>query len=119
MTHTAHTSPELPAPAGPYSHVVRAGDAVWTAGFGPQDPATGRVPDGIQRQTEGYSHVAAMNQDVGEWVKRSEERRTNPTIGVPTQTCDDVDRRQLRATPRKLINRPCQAPAASGQPHKH
>ena len=52
MTRTAHTSPDLPAPAGPYSHVVQAGDAVWTAGFGPQDPATGQVPAGIERQTE-------------------------------------------------------------------
>ena len=52
MSRRAHTSPDLPAPAGPYSHVVQAGDVVWTAGFGPQDPATGRVPDGIEQQTE-------------------------------------------------------------------
>ena len=52
MTRTAHTSPDLPAPAGPYSHVVQAGDVVWTAGFGPQDPATGQVPEGVERQTE-------------------------------------------------------------------
>ncbi len=52
MTRTAHTSPDLPAPAGPYSHVVQFGDVVWTAGFGPQDPATGRVPDGVGQQTE-------------------------------------------------------------------
>lgn len=52
MTRSAHTSPDLPAPAGPYSHVVQFGDVVWTAGFGPQDPATGDVADGIERQTE-------------------------------------------------------------------
>ncbi len=52
MTRTAHTSPDLPAPAGPYSHLVQSGDVVWTAGFGPQDPATGQVPDGIEQQTE-------------------------------------------------------------------
>lgn len=52
MTRTAHTSPDLPTPAGPYSHVVQFGDVVWTAGFGPQDPATGQVPDGIEQQTE-------------------------------------------------------------------
>jgi len=52
VTRTAHTSPDLPAPAGPYSHVVQSGDVVWTAGFGPQDPATGQVPDGIEQQTE-------------------------------------------------------------------
>ena len=52
MTRTAHTSPALPAPAGPYSHVVEAGGVVWTAGFGPQHPETGQVPEGITRQTE-------------------------------------------------------------------
>ncbi len=52
MTRSSHTDPDLPAPAGPYSHVVQFGDLVWTAGFGPQDPATGRIPEGIERQTE-------------------------------------------------------------------
>jgi 2-iminobutanoate/2-iminopropanoate deaminase len=52
MSWTAHTSPELPAPAGPYSHVIDAGTMVWTAGFGPQDPATGAVPAGVAAQTE-------------------------------------------------------------------
>ena len=48
----AITSPDLPAPAGPYSHVVERNGVVVTAGFGPQDPATGEVPDGIAAQTE-------------------------------------------------------------------
>jgi 2-iminobutanoate/2-iminopropanoate deaminase len=46
------TSSELPAPAGPYSHIVTAGGFAFTAGFGPQDPATGAVPEGIAAQTE-------------------------------------------------------------------
>ena len=66
MTRTAHTSPTLPAPAGPYSHVVQAGDTVWTAGFGPQDPATGEVPEGVERQTEQVlDNVAAALAVVG------------------------------------------------------
>lgn len=44
-------SPDLPTPAGPYSHVASANGLVWTAGFGPQDPATGAVPDGVEAQT--------------------------------------------------------------------
>jgi 2-iminobutanoate/2-iminopropanoate deaminase len=52
MSWTAHTSSDLPTPAGPYSHVVDAGTMVWTAGFGPQDPSTGAIPDGIRAQTE-------------------------------------------------------------------
>ena len=46
------TSEKLPRPAGPYSHLAVAGGLVFTAGFGPQDPATDAVPDGIQAQTE-------------------------------------------------------------------
>lgn len=40
-----------PRPGGGYSQAMIAGDFVYTAGFGPQDPATGDVPDGIAAQT--------------------------------------------------------------------
>jgi 2-iminobutanoate/2-iminopropanoate deaminase len=66
MTWTAHTSPDLPPPAGPYSHVIDAGTTVWTAGFGPQDPRTGEVPDGITAQTEQVlDNVAGALRAVG------------------------------------------------------
>ena len=52
MTKRSITSPDLPAPAGAYSHVVEVDGMVFTAGFGPQDPATGEVPDGVTAQTE-------------------------------------------------------------------
>lgn len=52
MKKDAITSDSLPNPAGPYSHVVDCGSFAVTAGFGPQDPATGIVPDGIAAQTE-------------------------------------------------------------------
>jgi 2-iminobutanoate/2-iminopropanoate deaminase len=45
-------SEDLPQPAGPYSHVAMAGNTVWTAGFGPSDPKTGEVPEGIEAQTD-------------------------------------------------------------------
>lgn len=41
----------LPPPAGAYSQVVTAGGLAWTAGFGPQNPDTGEVPEGITAQT--------------------------------------------------------------------
>ncbi|WP_062077603.1 RidA family protein [Demequina globuliformis] len=41
-----------PKPAGPYSHGVVAGGFLYTAGFGPQDPATGEVvAGGVYEQT--------------------------------------------------------------------
>lgn len=46
------TSNELPTPAGPYSHVVIANGFAFTAGFGPQDPQTGEIPDGVEAQAE-------------------------------------------------------------------
>ncbi|WP_147917149.1 RidA family protein [Ruania zhangjianzhongii] len=44
-------STDLPAPAGAYSHVVECGGIVFTAGFGPQDPVTGAVAEGVEAQT--------------------------------------------------------------------
>lgn len=49
LTHL--TGDMLPRPAGGYSHVVTDSRLIWTAGFGPHDPATGSFPDGIADQT--------------------------------------------------------------------
>jgi 2-iminobutanoate/2-iminopropanoate deaminase len=41
-----------PTPAGPYSHAVAANGFLYTAGFGPNDPATGQVVgDDVAAQT--------------------------------------------------------------------
>jgi 2-iminobutanoate/2-iminopropanoate deaminase len=48
--------PILPAPAGAYSPVREAEGVVWTAGFGPQDPTSGVVPEGITAQTAQVLH---------------------------------------------------------------
>ncbi|MFE7431934.1 RidA family protein [Streptomyces tendae] len=45
-----HTS-GAPRPAGAYSQGVVAGGLLFTAGFGPQDPVTGAVPEGVAAQT--------------------------------------------------------------------
>jgi enamine deaminase RidA (YjgF/YER057c/UK114 family) len=52
MTHTTHVSDQLPAPGGAYSHVTQTSQLTFTAGFGPHDPETGELPDGIEAQTE-------------------------------------------------------------------
>lgn len=52
MPKTAVTLSNAPKPAGPYSHGVVANGFLYTAGFGPQDPATGLVVDGgVKEQT--------------------------------------------------------------------
>lgn len=43
---------EAPAAVGPYSQAIVAGDAVYTAGEIPLDPATGSMPEGIEAQAE-------------------------------------------------------------------
>jgi len=48
---TAVVSPTAPAPAGPYSHGIVANGFLYTAGFGPQDVATGTIPEGVAAQT--------------------------------------------------------------------
>jgi len=44
-------TPDAPAPVGPYSQAVKAGNLVFAAGQIPLDPATGDMPDGIAAQT--------------------------------------------------------------------
>ena len=52
MTHTTHLADQLPGPGGAYSHVTQTSQLTFTAGFGPHDPETGELPDGIDAQTE-------------------------------------------------------------------
>ena len=52
MTKQAILLDNAPKPAGPYSHGVAAAGMLFTAGFGPQDPATGLVVEGgVKEQT--------------------------------------------------------------------
>lgn len=64
--HGFLVSAKAPLPAGAYSHVVERGGLVLTAGFGPEDPATGAMPDGIAAQTDAaLGNVAAALAEVG------------------------------------------------------
>jgi 2-iminobutanoate/2-iminopropanoate deaminase len=45
------TTGRAPQPAGPYSQGIVANGFLYTAGFGPQDPATGTVPESVGDQT--------------------------------------------------------------------
>ena len=66
MPKNAVTSPQLPEPAGPYSHVVEVNDVVFTAGFGPQDPSTGQFAKDVTEQTEQViSNLEAALEAVG------------------------------------------------------
>lgn len=48
-----------------------AGDFVYTAGFGPQDPATGELPEGIEAQTvQVLKNVAAALEAAGSGLDR-------------------------------------------------
>lgn len=52
---------DAPQPAGPYSQGIVSGDLLFTAGFGPQDPATGEVPESVGEQTrQVLRNVAAV-----------------------------------------------------------
>jgi len=53
MARVKIETPNAPRPAGAYSQGILAGGFLYTAGFGPQDPATGKVAgDTIEAQTE-------------------------------------------------------------------
>jgi 2-iminobutanoate/2-iminopropanoate deaminase len=52
MQLTRYQVEGAPTPAGPYSHAVAANGFLYTAGFGPVDPASGRiVGDDVGEQT--------------------------------------------------------------------
>lgn len=51
MAKTAVHTSNAPQPAGPYSQGVEANGFFYTAGFGPQDPSTGTMPDSVAEQT--------------------------------------------------------------------
>lgn len=51
MTIRQIVTTSAPRPAGPYSQGILAGGFLYTAGFGPQDPATGAVAESVGDQT--------------------------------------------------------------------
>lgn len=57
---------DAPQPAGPYSQGIVAGGFLFTAGFGPQDPVTGALPEGVAEQTrQVLRNVAAVLAERG------------------------------------------------------
>ncbi|MFE6159962.1 RidA family protein [Streptomyces sp. NPDC056486] len=94
-----------PRPAGAYSQGIEAAGLVWTAGFGPQDPATGAVATTVGAQTaqvlrnveavleaQGLSladvvkttvHLQHLHRDFQEFNQAYEEVFTAP---YPTRT---------------------------------
>ncbi|WP_107070039.1 MULTISPECIES: Rid family hydrolase [unclassified Streptomyces] len=60
-----HTE-RAPQPAGAYSQGVVAGGFLYTAGFGPKDPATGEVPEQVGDQTrQVLKNVSAVLAERG------------------------------------------------------
>ncbi len=44
-------TPNAPDPSGAYSQGLQSGSRVYVSGQGPKDPATGKIPEGIEEQT--------------------------------------------------------------------
>lgn len=57
------STPHAPAAVGPYSQAVEAaaGKTLWVSGQIPLDPATGKMPEGIEAQTERvFANIEAI-----------------------------------------------------------
>src|SRR5215213_2673144 len=55
-----------PAPAGPYSHAVLAGDFVFISGQGPVSPETGTMPDAFTDQVrQTFENVITILESAG------------------------------------------------------
>lgn len=60
----AITTTNAPSPAGPYSQGIVTDDLLFTAGFGPQDPTTGTLPEGVAEQTrQVLRNIAAVLEE--------------------------------------------------------
>jgi 2-iminobutanoate/2-iminopropanoate deaminase len=57
---------DAPRPGGAYAHAVRAGDTIYLAGQVPQDPETGRQPDGFEEQArQAFRNLEAAARAAG------------------------------------------------------
>lgn len=66
MTRTAISTTNAPTPAGAYSQGILADGFLFTAGFGPQDPKSGAIADGIEAQTrQVLDNIEAVLREVG------------------------------------------------------
>jgi len=65
MIKSIHTN-NAPEAIGPYSQAIQAGDFVFVSGQIPVDPETGKVADGIEKQTEQVmENLNAVLKEVG------------------------------------------------------
>ena len=67
MSKTAITSPELPAPVGPFSQAIEVGGFLFLSGQVGQDPTTGKLtPGGIAAETQQvFTNAAAVLRAAG------------------------------------------------------
>lgn len=66
MAKTAIHTAKAPQPGGPYSQGIEINGFLYTAGFGPQDPATGAVDETTAGQTrQALRNVQALLAERG------------------------------------------------------
>ena len=63
---TRITAASLPAPVGPYSPAIAAGNLVFVSGQAGRDPVTGHIADDVEAQTEQtLKNIAAILEAAG------------------------------------------------------
>ena len=66
MTRQAVSTDGAPAALGPYSQAIVAGGLVFCSGMAGIDPSTGKIPEGIEAQTEqALVNLAAVLGEAG------------------------------------------------------
>lgn len=59
-------SPNAPAAVGPYSQAVEMGNTLYVSGQLPVDPKTGKMPEGIEKQTrQSLENIRAILTEAG------------------------------------------------------
>ena len=59
-------SDKAPAAVGPYSQAIEAGGTLYISGQLPIDPATGKMPEGVEAQSEQvFANIGAILKEAG------------------------------------------------------
>jgi len=65
MSKTAITSPELTPPVGPFSQAIEVGGFLYFSGQVAQDPATGKVVEGVAETERVLQNLSAVLKAAG------------------------------------------------------
>ena len=110
----------LPAPLGPYSPAVWAGDTLYVSGMGGQDPATKAVGESVEAQvTQTVANITTTLKAAGLASRTSSGRRAMPRASQRRPRSTDDAGRARSTSPRGAGGGPAAARSDPGRADVH